>query len=171
MKQVLTISILLNLIGFMAIAEEIHAPTVVKEEAFITSKDLERIIPTNMPATNNPSEVGNKIADQGMDVIFNSKAIQSMPVTKVVQKLDLEQAIKFGSKENVEHKIGLRVLALQRMARLEYSGFLSANAAFSASDQSIDFNLVEELSQKSKLFINMNTVSQTSTANIQWEWP
>ncbi len=180
MRNVLKIILSINLLSVSSWAiipleqkelDPSQVPTLPATQPTITSKDVSRVIPTDMPETTDASDVGRRIADKGMDAFMNSDAIKNTGVAKAAKALNVDKSMVIGSSSNgIEHKVGLRLLALQSTARLEYSGFVDANATYSASSQSVDLNVIHPISKTAKMLVNMNTQNQIETFQIKWDW-
>lgn len=142
----------------------------------ITQKDVEKIIPTDIPQTNDMNMVAAKIADRSVQAWFNSAQVQASTLGKTattVQKtMTANVSIKSDEPKAVEHKFSMQILALQAMAKLQYTGWLNAvfNYDAKAAESMVEFS--DKIFNKD-LFVNHTSSSakgDVSTVGIKWGW-
>jgi hypothetical protein len=142
----------------------------------ITSKDVEKIIPTDLKETNDMNSVAARIADRGLQAWFNSPQVKESflgQTANTVQKRMVADISIKGSNEPqaVEHKVSMQLMALQAAAKIQYTGFLNAvfNYDARAAESMIEFS--EKVFNKD-LFVNHTSSSKedVSSVGIKWGW-
>jgi hypothetical protein len=141
----------------------------------ITQKDVEKIIPTDLKETDDMNHVAAVIADHTIQAWFNSAAVQSsilgQTATTVQKKMTTNIIVKADEPQAVEHKFSFQVLALQAMAKVQYTGWLNAvfNYDVKAAESMVEFS--EKIFNKD-LFVNHSSSSKgdVSSVGIKWGW-
>ncbi len=142
----------------------------------ITQKDVQRVIPMDMAQTSDLNAVAAKIADRSVQTWFNSAQVKDsvlgQTATTVQKKMSADITVASDEPKGVEHKFSMQILALQAMAKLQYTGWL--NAVFNYDAKAAE--TVVEFSDKvfnRDLFVNHTSSSakgDISTVGIKWGW-
>jgi hypothetical protein len=144
-------------------------------EKKITSKDVEKIVPTDMQATDNMNQVAGRIADRGLQAWFNSPQVQGSALgqtAKTVQKnMATDITVKSNEPQAVEHKVSMQLMALQAAAKVQYSGLVNAVVNYDARAAQSMVELSEKVFNKD-LFVNhtSSTHEDVSSIGIKWGW-
>lgn len=148
---------------------------MAQDDDKITQKDVEKIIPTDLQQTNDLNMVASRIADRSIQAWFNSAQVQGsvlgQTATSVQKKMTTDITVKSDEPHAVEHKFSMQVLALQAMARVQYTGWLNAvfNYDAKAAQSMVEFS--EKVFNKD-LFVNhtSSTKGDVSSVGIKWGW-
>ncbi|WP_413289081.1 hypothetical protein [Bdellovibrio sp. HCB337] len=141
----------------------------------ITTKDVEKIIPTDLQATNDMNKVAVRIADRSLQTWFNSAAVRNSALGRtadnVQQNLATDVTVKSDEPAAVEHKFSMQLLALQAMAKIQYTGWLNAVFNYDAKAAESMVELSEKIFNKD-LFVNHTSSPRedVSTVGIKWGW-
>ena len=142
----------------------------------ITSKDVEKIVPLDIPAGSDMNTVASKIADKGIQSWFNSAQVQAsvhgQTANKVQKKMATDITVKASEQPNaVEHKVSMQLMALQTMARLQYSGLLNAVVNYDVRAAQSMVELSDKVFNKD-LFVNHSSSSKedVSSVGVRWGW-
>jgi hypothetical protein len=141
----------------------------------ITAQDVEKIIPTDIPATDNMGTVATRIADRSLQTWFNSAAVKASSfgrTASTVQKsMSTEVTVKSDEPQATEHKFSMQLLALQAMAKVQYSGWLNAVLNYDAKAAESMVELSEKFFNKN-LFVNHTSTPRenVSTVGVKWGW-
>ncbi len=141
----------------------------------ITQKDVEKIIPMDLQQTNDLNRVATQIADHSLQTWFNSAEVQGsvfgQTANSVQKKMATNITLKSNAPRAIEHKFCLQVLALQAMAKVQYTGWLNAvfNYDAKAAESMVEFS--EKVFNKD-LFVNHTSSSRgnISSVGIKWGW-
>ncbi|MGZ3745226.1 MAG: hypothetical protein ACXWRE_17020 [Pseudobdellovibrionaceae bacterium] len=141
----------------------------------ISPKDVEKIIPTDLKQTDDINLVAAKIADRSIETWFNSAAVQSSYLGKtaktVQDKMATDITLKGDEQNAVEHKFSFKILALQAMAKVQYTGWLNAVFNYDAKAAASMVEFSDKVFNKD-LFINHTNSSKgnVSSVGIKWGW-
>lgn len=148
---------------------------MAQDEEVITQKDVEKIIPTDMKQSNDLNMVAARIADRSLQVWFNSAQVQDsvlgQTATSVQKQMSTDITVKSDEPQAVEHKFSVQLLALQAMAKLQYTGWLNAVFNYDAKAAASMVEFSDKIFNKD-LFVNHTTSSKgdVSTVGIKWGW-
>ena len=143
------------------------------KSAQVTSKDIEKFVPTDLEAGSSGSQIMARMADRSLQTWFNSEAVQSSMVgqtaNSVQQTMKLDAQVK--AKE-IEHKFSMNFLALQASAKVEYTGYLNASLLHNAGAQQTDIQLSEKVLNNKKLYVNhsVKPTAQLSVLGVSWSF-
>jgi len=160
----------------IANTEPMAMPMANEQDASnITQKDVEKIIPTDLQQTDDMNKVAARIADRSIQAWFNSSQVQASALgqtaTTVQKKMTAEVAVKSDEPQAVEHKFSMQLMALQAMARVQYTGWLNAvfNYDAKAAQSMVEFS--EKVFNKD-LFVNHTNSpnGNVSSVGIKWGW-
>jgi hypothetical protein len=148
---------------------------VTQDNGKITEKDVEKIIPTDFKTDDDLNRVAARIADRSIQAWFNSADVQASAfgrtATTVQKKMTTDITVKSDEPQAVEHKFSLQILALQAMAKVQYTGWLNAvfNYDAKAAESMVEFS--EKVFNKD-LFVNHTSSSKgdVSSVGIKWGW-
>jgi hypothetical protein len=156
--------------------QPVRFPASIEPQENITSKDIEKVIPLDLAASGDMNAVANRIADRGLQSWFNSPQVQGSSLgqtaSSVQKTMGTDLIIKSSEgSQAVEHKFSMQVLALQAMARLQYSGFLHAafNYDARAAQSMVEFS--DKIFNKD-LFVNHTSSlkEDDSSIGVKWGW-
>lgn len=146
-----------------------------QENDKITQNDVAKIIPTDLQQTDDINLVAAKIADRSIQAWFNSAAVQSSPLGRtaktVEQKMTTDITLKADEPQAIEHKFSFQVLALQAMAKVQYTGWMNAVFNYDAKAAASMVEFSEKVFNKD-LFVNHSTSSKgnVSSVGLKWGW-
>lgn len=154
--------------------EPLSVPMAQNEDK-ITEKDVEKIIPTDLHETSDLNYVASKIADRSIQAWFNSAHVQASTLgktaTTVQKKMSADITVKSDEPQAVEHKFSMQLLALQAIAKIQYTGWLNAVFNYDAKAAATMVEFSERIFNKD-LFVNHTTSSKgdVSSVGIKWGW-
>lgn len=154
--------------------EPLVLPTGGSDEK-ITSQDVEKIIPTDLEATNDMNKVASKIADRSLQTWFNSAAVKNSAIGRtaasVQDTMSTDITLKSDEPQAVEHRFSMQLLALQAMAKLQYTGWLRAVFNYDAKAAASMVELSDKIFNKDLFLNHTNSSKETiSTVGIKWGW-
>lgn len=141
----------------------------------ITSKDVEKIIPTDLQQTSDMNSVALRIADRSIQTWFNSPQVQGsvlgQTAATVQKNMATDITIKSDEPQAVEHKVTMQLMALQAAAKVQYTELLNAVFNYDARAAQSMVELSERIFNKD-LFVNHTSSSKedVSTVGIKWGW-
>ena len=142
----------------------------------LTYKDVQEVVPTDMIPTENAVTVVNKIGDRLMQNWLKSEAVKASAMGKTASTLEnamkAEVKVEKSKPEGVEHKFSFQFLALQALAKVEYSGWLNASVNYDARASQTGIELKEKVWNSKDLFINhtVTSIEEVSSMGLRWNW-
>lgn len=146
---ILVLLILFSVNSFAAIPVEqktldIYQIMPVTPSPKITQESVAAIIPTDIPAGASNGTVGKMVLDKAIKSALKSDLVKSSSVAQTAESLkdgiNTEMAIGGDSSDPsaVQHKIKIKVDPIQTRARLQYTGYFKATAAYLDGDKQIE---------------------------------
>ncbi len=177
---ILVLLILFSINSFAAIPVEqksldIHQVMAAFPESTVTQEDIAAIIPTDIPAGSSNGTVGKMVLDKAIKSALKSDLVKSSSVAQTAETLkdgiNTEMAIGGDSAnpDAVQHKIKVKVDPIQTRARLQYTGYFNATAAFDAGDTQVE---IYENFENYRLNIThiKNDTEDLSLVQVQIPW-
>ena len=124
----------------------------------ISSDDVSRMIPTDIPATANGGQVASHIADRSMQSYFNSESFKATNLGKTSHSVEksIQQDVTIGGSapNSIQHNFKFNMQAAQTTARIDYTGYANANLSYKASAQELNLEVYHNLAANMKLAYN-----------------
>lgn len=141
----------------------------------ITSKDVEKLVPTDMAQKSNSGNIMTRIADRGFNLWFNSSAVKNSAlgrtVEKTQEKLKTDVTIEEGQGDNkTKHKFSFRVEAFQALAKVEYSGWVKAAINYDARASQTNLELSEKIAENKDLVVSHKGSSKEALSMVGLGW-
>jgi hypothetical protein len=155
------------------VAKRLVAPVDVTQK--ITSKDVEKIIPTDVALTSTSGNILTRIADRGFNMWFNSEAVQSSVFGRFAQrtqeKLKTDVVIQEAKGEDkVSHKFSFRLEAFQALAKIEYTGWLKADVNYDAKEAATNVQVKEKVFDDKNLVLMHKGSSKEALSMVGLDW-
>lgn len=147
---------------------------VIPEE--INSKDIEKVIPLNMLATNQMGTITSQIVDQSLRSVFASDSFKQTNLGKTSQKIEktMQQDVGFGGAEpdSIQHKFKFNMQATQTQATIDYSGYTNAQLSYKAGAQELNLEWYRTLSENTKLAFNHidTPIDSKNLVSLKMSW-
>jgi hypothetical protein len=85
----------------------------------------------------------------------------------------MKAEVNLGSTDNkTEHKLSIKLLAMQALAKLEYKGWIKAAINYNAKAKTAEAEVLENLSNNKDLIISHSVTSTESKSqlSLRWNW-
>ena len=145
-------------------------------EPLISAKTSKKMQPKSINPEESSSSVISKIMDNSFSVWWDQSAIRQTSVGRAAEKVEknMKAEIDFGRSENskVDHKLSLKVLAMQALAQLEYRGWFRAGINYDARSDKTEAEVLENLAENKDLIISQSFAQQEakSAVSLRWNW-
>ncbi|MNJ93294.1 hypothetical protein D3C87_109730 [compost metagenome] len=141
----------------------------------ITSKDVEKLVPTDMARVSNSGNIMTRIADRGFNLWFNSSAVKNSALgraaDKTQEKLKTDVVIEEGQgSSKTKHKFSFRVEAFQALAKIEYSGWMKAAVNYDAKASQTNIQVSEKLFADKDLVVSHRATSKEALSMVGLGW-
>src|SRR5690606_10486440 len=120
------------------------------------------------------TEVQSKIMDHNIQNFIQGKYLKNSEVLQTAQKVQeaMKPSVSFGDTEEggVQHTVNLEIEALQKLAKLNYTGFVDTNVVYAAEDQAVEVSLTEKLSNTTRLSLEHQSKTDLSIVKFNLDW-
>lgn len=145
-------------------------------EPLLSEESSRRILPQKIEPGESGSSVISEMIDNSFSLWWEKSAIKTTTVGQIAEQVDkkLKTEVNLGTSEDqkIEHKISVKVLAVQTLAKIEYRGWVRAAVNYDARASRAEAEVLENLSanQDLKLSHSMKSGEQTSQLSLLWNW-
>ena len=142
----------------------------------ITSADVAKVIPLDIKQTDSTGVVMNRIADRGFNLWFNSSFMKDTALVRLAEtaqeKLKTDVVVPGASSDEISHKFTFRIEAFQALAKLEYTGWLSAAIDYDARAGATNVLCKEKIFDNKDLFLSHRATNHNalSMVGLAWNW-
>jgi hypothetical protein len=138
-----------------------------------TSKDISKMIPTNMAASNDTGHVASQILDQSMQSLFNSESFKTSDIGRSTHKIEksMQQDVTIGGSapDSIQHNFKFNMQAAQGKALIDYSGFGHAQISYQVASQELNLEVFHHITGNMKVAYNHinNPSDQRDTVSLK----
>ncbi len=139
----------------------------------LSSEDVSRLIPLDMPANSSTDLVVTHIADKSMHSFFNSRAFKSTNIGKTSHQVEqaMNQNVTIGGSapNSIKHNFKFNMQATQQKASVDYTGYTNAQLSYIASTQEVNLEVFRAVTTNVKLAYNHihNSTSQQDLVSLK----
>lgn len=136
----------------------------------------ERVLPKTMATTDSSRSVVTKILDNTLAYWWDNSEMKNTSVGQAAEavqnKMKAEVDLGSSGQSKVGHKLSLKVLAMQALAKLEYKGWFKGALNYDAKAQAAEAEILENLSNNKDLVISHSVTSNEnkSQLSLRWNW-
>ncbi len=148
---------------------DVSAPAMEAE----TSKRLQ---PKTAVTGESGDSVASKIVDNTLTLWWETTPLRQSPLGRTAEKVEknMKAEASFGktSPTSTEHVVGIKFLAMQSLARLEYRGWVRAGINYNARAASTEAEVLESIDKNKDLVIShlIKTDGSKSQVSFRWNW-
>lgn len=145
-------------------------------EPLLSAENSQRILPKNAQPGESSTSVISEMVDNSFSLWWEKSPARNSAIGKVADDLDkkLKTEVNLGMSEDkkTEHRISVKVLAMQALAKVEYKGWVRAGLNYDARAASTEAEVLENISnnQDLKLSHYMRPGENTSQVSLLWNW-
>lgn len=143
---------------------------------FWTNETSNKILPKEVKSDDSGSAVASKILDNTFSYWWETSAIKQTSLGHTADQLDkkLKTEVNLGSAgpHKTEHKISVKLLAMQALAKIEYKGWVRAGLNYDARAAKTEAELLENLSPNNDLILShsITAAEKKSQLSLRWNW-
>lgn len=132
------------------------------------------IIPSDIKEGDSGEVVLTKMADKGLAMYWNNSPMRHSSAGRAVEaaekKLNLQA--EYRDENKVQHKINFKVMAVQALAKIQYTGWVNAALNYDLKAARAEAEVSEPLSDKKDLVLSHEVKSgeQKSAVSLKWKW-
>jgi hypothetical protein len=145
-------------------------------EPVLSAETSKKILPKKIE----PGESGNSVISEMVDNSFSTwwdqSAVKESGVGKVADDIDkkLKTEVNLGKSADsqTEHKISVKVLAAQALAKIEYQGWVKAGVNYDARAAKTEAQVTDNLAKNQDLVVSHSITSteNASQLSLVWNW-
>ncbi|MBX2988453.1 MAG: hypothetical protein KF802_11210 [Bdellovibrionaceae bacterium] len=142
----------------------------------VNSDDVRKVIPMDMKATNDAGAVAQRVGDRALQNWLESPAVKNSSfgrtATHVEGAMKTEMSLQGGDDKKTEHKIAFQVQALQATTKLQYKGWVNAEANYDARAKASSVQLTEKMMDNKNVVLShtANSREGVSSLGVSWSW-
>jgi hypothetical protein len=138
----------------------------------LSREDLNKIIPSNVSATDPSNNVLKKIGDKAVNVWLKSSSMQQVSIVRAANKV--EQAMKaevdLAPDSDVKQKLNFQVQAFQTLSRIDYTGYVDATVSYNLRDQKTGYEIRHKVFRNKDLYVNHTDSKSESLSSVGLKW-
>lgn len=143
-------------------------------EPLISAETNEKLLPKNLTVDESSASVLSQILDNGFSVWWDKSPIRQTSVGRAAEKVEknMKAEIDFGRSANskVDHKLSLKLLAMQGLAKLEYRGWLRAAINYDARSAKTEAEVLESIATNKDLVVSQSFAYQENKSQVSFRW-
>ncbi|MBC7419101.1 MAG: hypothetical protein H7328_00085 [Bdellovibrio sp.] len=145
-------------------------------EPLISTQTSDKLLPKSVTNHDSGSSVISKIVDNGFSVWWDQSPIRQTSVGRAVEKVEknMKAEIDFGRAKDskIDHKLSIKLLAMQALAKLEYRGWVRAAINYDARAAKAEAEILESLAENKDLILSQSFAAQEnkSQVSVRWNW-
>lgn len=135
----------------------------------------EEVLPKSMTEADSSQSVVSKIIDNSLSYWWNHSELKQTSVGRAAEQVQnhLKGEVNFNTGEaKTEHKISFKLLAMQALAKIEYSGWIQAAFHYDIKAAKAEAEIVESLSSNKDLLLSHSIAENESESklSLRWKW-
>lgn len=139
-------------------------------------KFSDRVLPKSLTAADSSQTVVSKIIDNSLAYWWDNSELKNTSVgqaaTKIEENMKTEVDLGTSGDSKTDHKISLKVLAMQALAKIEYKGWTKAAINYDAKAAKAELEFFENLSNNKDLVVShsVTAAENKSQLSLRWNW-
>jgi hypothetical protein len=136
----------------------------------------ERVLPKSLTAADSSQSVVSKIIDNSLAYWWDNSELKNTSMGQVAETVQnkMKAEIDFGTsgEKKTDHKLSLKLLAMQALAKIEYKGWFKGAINYDVKAAAAQAEILENLSNNKDLVISHSiTASENkSQLSLRWNW-
>lgn len=149
-------------------------PKALKEEAFITSQDMNKILPSSIDQNEPADKTLKKMGDKAFHAWMKSSSMQKLKVVQAAQNVEkaMKAEVQIGGNNpnGVQHKVNFQVQALQATSKMDYTGYVDASVTYNLRDRVSGVELREKVMKDKDLYVNHSSSKDENLSSVGMKW-
>ena len=145
-------------------------------EPLLSAENSARILPKSVNAEDSGESVISKMLDNSVSLWWEKSPAKTSSLGQVAEKVDknLKTEVNLGQSadKKTDHKISIKLLAMQALAKIEYKGWVRAALNYDAKAAKTEAEVLEKLSENKELILSQSITSteNKSQVSLRWNW-
>lgn len=145
-----------------------------KESTFDVQYFSNKVLPPALASDETSDSLITKIADNSIALYWQESPLRNTSVGRAAETAEKKMKVEVDLKDqnNIDHKFSFKVLALQTLAKIEYSGWVKAAFNYDLRTAATEAEIIESLSGAKDLVLSQSTTNTESNSKIslRWNW-
>lgn len=141
-------------------------------EPLLSAETSQKILPKNVEQGESGNSVISEMIDNSFSLWWEKSPVKQTSIGQVADKVDkkLKTEVNFGKSadQKTEHKISVKVLAVQALAKLEYKGWVRAGLNYDARAAKTQAEVLENISAHQDLKLSHSMSSDGNMSQVSW---
>ncbi len=145
-------------------------------EPLLSAENTQRILPKKIEAGESGASVVSQMMDNSFSLWWEKSAIKQTSIGRAADKIEknLKTEMNLGTSgyKKTEHKISIKLLAMQALAKIEYKGWVRAGLNYDARAAKTEAAVTENISEHQDLMVSHTIQSGESKSQVSllWNW-
>ncbi len=143
-------------------------------EPLISAETSNKLLPKSVKPDESSGSVISKIMDNSFSVWWDKSPIRQTSVGRAAEKVEknMKAEVDFGRMANskVDHKLSVKVLAMQALAKLEYRGWVRAAINYDARSANTEAEVLESIAANKDLVVSHSFAAQENKSQVSFRW-
>ena len=181
-RFVLTVFTMFSILGLglnasaevnIAETKRLELPDKVGAESLTEAFGTE-VLPSSLASGETSQTFLTKVADNSINLYWKHSPLRYTTAGKAVEtaekKLNVEATYK--DNNNVDHRINFKVLAMQALAKIQYTGWVNAALNYDLKAARAAAEVSEALSDKTSIVLSheVSKIDHKSGLSLNWKW-
>lgn len=141
-------------------------------EPMLSAETSQRLIPKNVVPGATSDAVFSEMVDNSFSLWWETSPVKKTSIGRAADNIDkkLRTEVNLGTSadQKTEHKISVKVLAMQALAKLEYKGWVKAGLNYDARASQAQAEVLENISANQDLKLSHSVTSTENTSQVSW---
>ena len=153
-------------------------PTADYEVSAFKKDFQKKILPKSLTAADSSQTVVSKIIDNSLAYWWDHSEIKNSSIGQAAAKIEenMKAEVDLGSSGadlgKTDHKLSLKLMAMQALAKIQYIGWIKAEINYDAKASKAELEVLENLSNNKDLIIShsISAIENKSQLSLRWNW-
>jgi hypothetical protein len=132
------------------------------------------ILPASLAENATSDSLLAKVADNSLALYWRNSPLRYSATGKAIETAEKKLNVQatYRDQNHVDHKFNFKVLALQALAKIQYTGWVNAALNYDLKAARAAAEVIEPLSDKKDLVLSHEVGSgeQKSAVSLKWKW-
>ena len=133
-----------------------------------------KLLPPKLDAGETSSSLMTKVADNGLALYWEESPLRQTSMGRAAEKVEKKMKVEVDLKDqdNNDHKFCFKVLAIQTLAKIEYTGWVKAAFNYDFKNAKTEAEIIESISQNQDVVLSQtqSVDDQSSKLSFRIKW-
>jgi len=133
-----------------------------------------KVLPPVLQKNETSDSLVTKIADNSIALYWEKSPLRQTAVGQVADAAEKKMKLEVDIKDqlNTDHKFSFKILAMQTLAKIEYSGWVKAALNYDLRGSKTEAEIIESISDRQDIVLSQSKTSDDvhSKISLRWLW-